>query len=93
MVFGSGACFFAAGGYHHHVGVNTWNHRSTPNSGLGLERVELLVPDAGAVATVRTRLVGDGVSVTAVDDGLEVTDPERDRDSTAGGRLTAALPV
>ncbi|ELY73091.1 VOC family protein [Natrinema pallidum] len=76
MAFGQGACFLAAGGYHHHVGLNTWNRRSTPNGGLGLEWVELLVPDAGAVDTVRARLVGNGVSVTAVDDGIEFTDPD-----------------
>ncbi|WP_222919903.1 VOC family protein [Natrinema sp. SYSU A 869] len=76
MSFAPGACFFAAGGYHHHIGVNTWNQRSTPADGLGLEWFELLVPDADAIDTIRERLVGDDVSVTTADDGIEFTDPD-----------------
>jgi catechol 2,3-dioxygenase len=44
-----GARFFAAGGYHHHVGVNTWWRGRGPESGVGrvgLESFELLVPGA-----------------------------------------------
>ncbi|WP_226481186.1 VOC family protein [Natrinema amylolyticum] len=78
MSFAPGACFFAAGGYHHHIGVNTWGERSTPADGLGLEWFELLVPDADAIDAIRERLIDDGVSVTADDDGdgIECTDPD-----------------
>ncbi|MDF9745536.1 VOC family protein [Natrinema salsiterrestre] len=76
MSFAPGACFFAAGGYHHHVGVNTWNQRSTPGEGLGLAWVEFLVPDGDPVDAIRERLDdGDG-SVTAIDGGIELADPD-----------------
>jgi len=70
------ALFVAAGDYHHHVGLNTWNGRTDPAEGRGLEWIELLLPTADALAAVRKRLDDHGVAVTARDDGFEVTDPD-----------------
>jgi catechol 2,3-dioxygenase len=67
-----GACFFAAGDYHHHVGTNTWNRRSEPAGGSGLAWFELVVPDAAAVAAVGERLEADD----RPGGGIEVTDPD-----------------
>jgi catechol 2,3-dioxygenase len=72
----NGALFVAAGDYHHHVGLNTWNGRSDPTSGRGLAWVELTVPDDDALAATRERLVGAGVAVTDTDDGIAVSDPD-----------------
>ena len=52
-----GALFVAAGGYHHHIGLNTWQSAGAPpppEGALGLDRYELVLPDAGE----RDRLAG-----------------------------------
>jgi catechol 2,3-dioxygenase len=72
----NGALFVAAGDYHHHVGLNTWNGRSDPASGRGLAWVELTVSDDDALAATRERLVGAGVAVADTDDGIAVSDPD-----------------
>lgn len=72
----NGALFVAAGDYHHHVGLNTWNGRSDPASGRGLAWVELTVPDDDALAVTRERLAGAGVAVTDTNDGFAVSDPD-----------------
>ncbi len=43
-----GALFLSAGGYHHHVGLNTWQSQGAPpppEGALGLDRYELVLPD------------------------------------------------
>jgi catechol 2,3-dioxygenase len=69
------ALFLAAGGYHHHLGVNTWNRRSEPAGGRGLAWFEFVVPD-GALVGVRDRLADAGESVTALERGIAVTAPD-----------------
>ncbi|SER73618.1 VOC family protein [Natrinema salaciae] len=76
MSYAPGALFFAAGDYHHHVGANVWNERSTPADGLGLAWFELVVPEPAAVETVRERLRGSEAAVGDVDGGIEVADPD-----------------
>ncbi|QLH79660.1 VOC family protein [Halosimplex rubrum] len=71
-----GASFLAAGDYHHHVGINSWNGRTDPAGGRGLAWFEFLLPDADTVATARRRLSAAGVPVTDREDGFEVTDPD-----------------
>lgn len=74
--------FVAAGGYHHHLGANTWRDRTTPAAGRGLAWFEVVVPDADAFDAVRDRLdaVGaDGdveIAVDERDDGIAVTDAD-----------------
>lgn len=74
-----GALFVSAGGYHHHLAVNTWNSGGAgPRaSSLGLGEVTLLVPDVSDVGALRERLRHHGVGVR--DDGATVTfdDPWR----------------
>ena len=71
-----GALFVAAGGYHHHVGLNDWRGRSAPRRGRGLAWFELVVPDEVAVNGVRRRLEAADVEVTATDAGLVFADPD-----------------
>lgn len=65
-----GALFVAAGGYHHHMAMNTWNSAGAgPRAAaLGLGQVALTVPGADDVAALRDRLAHRGIPVR--DDGL-----------------------
>jgi len=67
------ALFVAAGGYHHHIGLNTWNSRGAgPRAAsLGLGRMDIVLPSPDAVAALRSRLAFVGVAVE--DDGREIT--------------------
>jgi len=71
-----GASFLAAGDYHHHVGINTWNGRTDPTGGRGLAWFEFLVPEAEALATAHRRLSAADVPVTDREDGFAVSDPD-----------------
>lgn len=72
-----GACFVAAGDYHHHVGLNTWNGRSAPaGASTGLAWFELLVPDRETLTMLHDRLADRGYTVEASDGGLAVADPD-----------------
>lgn len=73
---GDSALFVAAGGYHHHVGLNTWNGRSEPASSRGLDWFELVVPDEETLEAVRSRLVDREIPVESTPDGFSVTDPD-----------------
>ena len=72
--YGDQAAFLAAGGYHHHIGLNVWMSRGADpgNPELpGLEAVGLAYPDTETLADARARLEGKaavpaGVSVVAV---------------------------
>jgi catechol 2,3-dioxygenase len=70
------ALFLAAGGYHHHVGVNTWNGRSNPAGGRGLAWFEAVAPDEGTLAAVRDRLAAADIAVTERESGIAVADPD-----------------
>jgi catechol 2,3-dioxygenase len=76
-----GALFLAAGGYHHHLGLNTWQSQGAPpppEGALGLDRYELVLPDAGDVDAAAERLGGSGDPVR-VDEGVLATDPSGNR--------------
>ena len=67
-----GALFVAAGGYHHHVGLNTWAGEGVgpaPERTVGL-REWTIVLDAGALAALRGRLAAAGLG-----DGDVAADP------------------
>lgn len=68
-----GALFVSAGGYHHHLAVNTWNSAGAgPRaSSLGLGEVTLTVPGTDDIGSLRERLTHHGVGVQ--DDGATVT--------------------
>ncbi|PCR90035.1 VOC family protein [Natrinema ejinorense] len=76
MSYAPGSLFFATGGYHHHVGVNRWNERSTPTDGLGLGWFELLVPDAEAVDAIRERAADEATVIAEFEGGIELEDSD-----------------
>jgi catechol 2,3-dioxygenase len=72
-----GALFTSAGGYHHHVGLNTWagpGAPSPPPGARGLVRFQVVLPEEGAVDEAAQRL-GRVASVDRVDGGVSATDP------------------
>ncbi len=74
-----GALFVAAGGYHHHIGLNTWASAGGPPNApgtRGLNRFVVQLPGADALAPVAARLADAGVATRDMNDnGLLVTDP------------------
>jgi len=76
-----GALFLAAGGYHHHLGLNTWQSQGAPpppEGALGLDRYELVLPAAGDVDAAAERL-GESGDPVRLDEGLLATDPSGNR--------------
>lgn len=79
---GTSALFVSAGGYHHHVGLNTWNGvgaPAPPAGSQGLRRYEVLLPDETEIERVASRLRGAGITMERGDEGLETADPSGNR--------------
>jgi len=82
--FGTGAAFISAGGYHHHIGLNTWESAggSPPLSGTtGLYHLAILYPKRADLADALRRVQGagiplDGASDHGVSEALYLRDPD-----------------
>jgi catechol 2,3-dioxygenase len=82
--YGSQAAFLAAGDYHHHIGLNTWESRggSPPPPGTtGLFHTAILYPTRAALADALRRLIAagiplDGASDHGVSEALYLRDPD-----------------
>ena len=82
--FGDGAAFVSAGGYHHHIGLNTWESLggSPPPAGsTGLYHVAILYPTRAELADALLRLMAagialDGASDHGVSEALYLRDPD-----------------
>jgi catechol 2,3-dioxygenase len=72
-----GALFMAAGGYHHHLGTNTWAADAPRASDADARLIEweLVVPDASAVGAIGDSLRTEGRVVRIAPDGLRADDP------------------
>ena len=78
--YGNQASFLSAGGYHHHVGINSWHSRGSaprPEDGLGLRYFELVLPEVGMAADMRQRAEQASLAVEQQDGGLLVRDPSQ----------------
>ena len=76
-LFGS-AAFLAAGGYHHHVGANTWHSLGAPPPPAGtaaLRHATIVLPDAGERDRVAARVEATGQEPESREDGVLVRDP------------------
>ncbi len=74
-----GALFLAAGGYHHHVGLNIWAGQGAPPppvDAAGLRSFQLLVPAGAPLQALLARAQGQGVPVTQAPPGWWVRDPD-----------------
>jgi catechol 2,3-dioxygenase len=73
-----GALFVSAGGYHHHIGLNTWHSAGAsppPRGSVGLRSFEILLPNAGALEAVLERVSAAGIPAQKTDHGTLVRDP------------------
>lgn len=81
---GDQAAFLSAGGYHHHIGLNTWESKGAkapPPGHTGLYHVAILFPSRAELANVLKRLVDakyplSGASDHGVSEAIYLTDPD-----------------
>ena len=77
-----GASFVSTGGYHHHLGFNTWSGRGAPSppaGALGLNRFELVVHDPLELDRIERRLTEAGIDAQRAEGGVRVVDPFANR--------------
>ena len=81
----SGAAFISAGGYHHHIGLNTWESKGgvpPPPGTTGLFPTAILYPTRAALADALHRVIQagielDGASDHGVSEALYLRDPDQ----------------
>ena len=82
--YGSEAAFVSAGGYHHHIGLNTWESRGgrpPPPGSTGLFHMAILYPSRADLADAVRRVLAagitlDGASDHGVSEALYLRDPD-----------------
>jgi catechol 2,3-dioxygenase len=82
--YGDSAVFLSAGGYHHHIGLNTWHSRGgrpPAEDATGLYHAAILYPTRAALADALRRLTAadiplDGASDHGVSEALYLRDPD-----------------
>ena len=82
--YGDQAAFVSAGGYHHHIGLNTWQSQNFPpanRDGVGLYHLAILYPTQIDLATIYKRLhlhsdLRIGASDHGVSQALYIRDPD-----------------
>ena len=82
--YGDGAAFLSAGGYHHHIGLNTWESLGAtppPRHSTGLYHLAILYPTRAALADALRRLQRadiplEGASDHGVSEALYLRDPD-----------------
>lgn len=83
--FGKSAAFIAAGDYHHHIGLNTWESKGgspPPPGSTGLYHTAILYPTRAALADALRRVLAagiplDGASDHGVSEALYLRDPDQ----------------
>ncbi len=83
--YGTQAAFISAGGYHHHIGLNTWESldgRPPPRGSTGLFHTAILYPTRADLADALRRLMAagltlDGASDHGVSEALYLRDPDQ----------------
>ena len=84
MRYGTSAAFLSAGGYHHHIGLNTWESLggNTPAPGTtGLYHLAILYPTRAELADALKRLIAGGIALQGASDhgvseALYLADPD-----------------
>ena len=82
--YGREAAFVSAGGYHHHIGLNTWESKGgapPPAGTTGLYHVAILYPDRASLADALQRLIAASIPLTGASDhgvseALYLNDPD-----------------
>jgi catechol 2,3-dioxygenase len=82
--YGDSAAFVSAGGYHHHIGLNTWLSKDgspPPPRSTGLFHVAILYPDRATLAAAVRRVIDagirlDGAADHGVSEAIYLRDPD-----------------
>lgn len=85
QMYGDSAAFVSAGGYHHHIGLNTWHSKNAgpaPGRAAGLYHTAILYPDRPELARVVKRLLSKGYPLTGASDhgvseAIYLDDPDK----------------
>lgn len=83
-LYGDQAAFISAGGYHHHIGLNTWHSEGAPpasRNGVGLYHTAIVYPTRKDLAAILERIVKanypiSGASDHGVSEALYLNDPD-----------------
>lgn len=78
LYYGNSAAFVSAGGYHHHIGMNTWagvGVPAPPEGAIGLQWYELILPNEAALQATAVRLQTAGVVFEQSEAGIFLRDP------------------
>ncbi|MBS1622330.1 MAG: VOC family protein [Bacteroidetes bacterium] len=83
--YGDSAVFISAGGYHHHIGLNTWHSKNAgpaPVHAAGLYHVAILYQERKDLAVVLKRVIDAGYPITGaadhgVSEAIYLDDPDR----------------
>lgn len=84
MMYGNHAAFISAGGYHHHIGLNTWHSKGqppAPPTAPGLYHTAILFPERKDLAVALQRLIDakypiTGASDHGVSEAIYLDDPD-----------------
>lgn len=84
MLYGDQAAFISAGGYHHHIGLNTWQSKGAPPApeyAPGLYHTAILYPERKDLAAILQRLIDarypiTGASDHGVSEAIYLDDPD-----------------
>jgi catechol 2,3-dioxygenase len=83
-MYGDQAAFISAGGYHHHIGLNTWHSKDAPpaaKEGVGLYHTAIVYPERKDLALICNRLLTEdypltGASDHGVSEAIYLNDPD-----------------
>ena len=83
--YGESAAFISAGGYHHHIGLNTWHSKNAgpaPVRAAGLYHTAILYPSRKDLANALKRLIDAGYPLTGASDhgvseAIYMDDPDK----------------
>ena len=83
-MYGEDAAFLSAGGYHHHIGLNTWHSKGgspAPRNSAGLYHTAILYPTRKDLAEIVQRLIDEeypisGASDHGVSEAIYLNDPD-----------------
>ena len=84
VMYGDSAAFISAGGYHHHIGLNTWQSKGAPRApeyAPGLFHTAILYPERKELAKILKRLIEKrypltGMSDHGVSEAIYLNDPD-----------------
>lgn len=101
MKYGDQAAFISAGGYHHHIGLNTWHSKGAPPApefAPGLYHTAILFPERKDLAVALKRLLDAGYPITGASDhgvseAIYLDDPDKNGVELYWDRFKADWPI